>query len=109
MSTSGQTDLRKRLWSWQARGSPYLFVMPFVGLFLVFMLYPLARSLVLSFYRSAGPQRNDFIGLSNYTFLLRDWLFWRALLNTVLFTIAFLSLQIPLSLGLALLLNHRAV
>src|SRR4051794_16652895 len=106
MSTSADADLRKRLWSWQAKGAPYLFVLPFVALFLTFMLYPLARSLVLSFYKSAGPEKTVFIGLRNYSFLLRDWLFWRALLNTVAFTIAFLCLQIPLSLGLALLLNH---
>src|SRR5690348_9345074 len=102
-------DLGRRLWSWQAKASPYLFLLPFVVLFLVFMLYPLGRSLMLSFYKSAGPQRNIFIGLENYTFLVRDWLFWRAVLNTAAFTVAFLCLQIPLSLGLAMLLNNPAV
>jgi ABC-type sugar transport system permease subunit len=109
MSTTADPDLRKQLWSWQAKAAPYLFLLPFVVLFLVFMLYPLGRSLVLSFYRSAGPAKNSFVGVENYTFLVRDWLFWRALLNTVAFTILFLLFQIPLSLGLALLLNHPAV
>jgi ABC-type sugar transport system permease subunit len=102
-------NARQRLWAWQAKASPYLFVLPFVLLFVVFMLYPLGRSLVLSFYKSAGPARRDFIGVQNYTFLARDWLFWRAVLNTTLYTVVFLSIQIPLSLGLALLLNQKAV
>jgi ABC-type sugar transport system permease subunit len=72
-------------------------------------MYPLARSVVLSFYRSAGPRENEFIGFSNYSFLFRDWLFWKAVINTVGFTVIFLSLQIPLSLALAMLLNHPQI
>jgi ABC-type sugar transport system permease subunit len=86
-----------------------LFVAPFVILFLAFLLYPLVRSIILSFYNSAGPRRSIFIGLNNYTFLFRDLLFWRAVFNTLLYTILFLTFQIPLSLGLALLLNNKAV
>jgi ABC-type sugar transport system permease subunit len=97
------------LWAWQTRASPYLFVLPFVLLFLAFLLYPLVRSIMLSFYNSAGPRRSIFIGFNNYQFLFRDLLFWRAVLNTLLYTVLFLSLQIPLSLGLALLLNNKAV
>ncbi|HMB95359.1 MAG TPA: sugar ABC transporter permease [Tepidisphaeraceae bacterium] len=100
---------RRSFWFWQANASPYLFVLPFVVLFLIFMCYPLARSIILSFYRSAGPRENVFIGLTNYKFLLRDWLFWKAVLNTLIYTVLLLSLQIPLSLGLAMLLNSKAV
>jgi ABC-type sugar transport system permease subunit len=108
-SAAPRPTWRQRFWYWQARGSPYLFVAPFVILFFCFMLYPLARSIVLSFYNTAGPRRSVFVGLGNYTFLLGDVLFWRAVANTVRYTILFLSLQIPISLGLALLLNNPAV
>ncbi|HWP40116.1 MAG TPA: sugar ABC transporter permease [Tepidisphaeraceae bacterium] len=100
---------QQRVWSWQARAAPYVFVAPFLILFLMFLLYPLTRSIVLSFYKSAGPRMSVFIGLDNYAFLLRDWLFWLAVMNTLLYTVLFLSLQIPMSLGLALLLNSKAV
>ncbi len=109
MDDSISSHRRRQLWAWQAKASPYLFVSPFVVLFLAFMFYPLGRSIMLSFYKSAGPRHSVFVGLSNYQFLLRDWLFWRAVLNTLLFTILFLFLQIPLSLGLAMLLNGKAV
>lgn len=100
---------RDRLWNWQHRYAPYLFVLPFVLLFAVFMLYPLVRSIVLSLYKSAGPRHQRFVGLANYAFLLRDRLFWWAVINTTLFTAAYLLIQVPASLGLALLLNSRFV
>ena len=94
-------------WRWQARAAPYLFVLPFVVLFLGFQLYPLIQSLILSVYDSAGPRATRFVGSANYRFLLTDWLFWGAVANTLYFAIAFMAVQIPASLGLALLVNHR--
>lgn len=100
---------RDRVWRWQAKYAPYLFLAPFVVVFLVFMAYPLARSLALSLHKSVGPRRLEFVGLENFRFLLKDWLFWWAVANTTLFTIAFLVVQLPLSLGLALVLNSKWV
>lgn len=100
---------RDRIWRWQARNAPYLFLAPFVVVFCVFMAYPLARSLALSLHKSVGPRRLEFVGLGNFRFLLKDWLFWWAVANTTLFTIAFLLVQLPLSLGLALVLNSKWV
>jgi len=94
-------------WQLQARAAPYLFVLPFVLLFCAFQLYPLGRSLVISFYDTAGPRATRFVGLENYRYLLGDKLFWGALANTLYYAIAFLAVQIPASLGLALLLNSR--
>jgi ABC-type sugar transport system permease subunit len=79
--------------------APYLFVLPFVLLFAVFMLYPLERSLTLSLQQTVGPRTTRFVGLRNYSFFLHDLLFWVAVGNTIAFTLAFLILQIPLSLG----------
>jgi ABC-type sugar transport system permease subunit len=93
----------------QARVAPYLFVAPFVVLFLVFLLYPLVRSLVLSFYDTAGPRATRFVGMENYRYLLTDRLFWGAVANTAYYTVAFVAVQIPLALGLAVLLNSPRV
>ena len=82
-----------------------MFVAPFVLLFCAFLLYPLGRSLVISVHQTAG-QRERFVGLGNYTFLLRDAFFWQSVANTIVYAIAFLLFQIPAALGLALLLNN---
>jgi ABC-type sugar transport system permease subunit len=101
--------ITRRLWTLQARGAPYFFLLPFVLLFATFTFFPLVRSLWLSLHKSAGPRYEVFVGLDNYRFLLRDRLFWWSVLNTSTFTAAFLVLQLPISLGLALLLNNPRV
>jgi ABC-type sugar transport system permease subunit len=100
---------RERFWWWQQRAAPYLFVSPFVVLFCCFMLYPLCRSVVLSFYKAAGPRELQFVGLENFRFLLTDRIFWAAVANTTYFAVLFLTLELPLSLGLAVLLNSRRI
>jgi ABC-type sugar transport system permease subunit len=101
--------LRERLWHFQHRYAPYLFVSPFVILFLVFMVYPLTRSIVLSLYQIAGEHHQKFVGLGNYQFLLHDKYFWLAVINTTILAAVFICVQIPASLGLALVLNAKGV
>jgi ABC-type sugar transport system permease subunit len=91
----------------QHRYAPYVFVAPFVAVFLVFGLYPLVKSLVLAFYVTAGPKSQTFVGLGNFAFLLSDPDFHRAVWNTCVFATCSVFLQLPMSLGLALLLNRR--
>ena len=98
---------RERWWKLQQRLAPYLFVAPFVVLFGVFMLYPLGRSIVLSFYKAAGPREVRFVGIDNYRYLMMDKVFWAAVFNTTYFAVLFLMFQIPLSLTLAILLNSK--
>lgn len=98
---------RQKLWTFQSRYAPYLFIAPFIVLFSLFMLYPLARSIVLSLYKAASPRSMKFVGLNNYRFLLHDWAFRGAVINTFYFAIVFIVLQIPLSLGLAVALNSK--
>jgi ABC-type sugar transport system permease subunit len=100
---------RHNLWSLQARLAPYLFVSPFVVLFCVFLLYPLARSLYLSLFHAGGTPSAEFIGLGHYRFILTDPIFWLACGNTLAFSVLYLTFQVPASLGLALLLNSRLV
>jgi ABC-type sugar transport system permease subunit len=99
---------RDQRWIWQRRAAPYAFLAPLALLFAVFLLYPLGESLLLSFYKTCGPGYRQFVGLDNYRFLLgHDLLFGLAVLNTAAFTLIFLVLQIPMSLGLAMLLNSK--
>lgn len=86
--------------------TPWFFLAPFLLFFGTFIAWPLARSLVLSLEQTYGPRTTVFIGLRNYTFLLHDPLFWTALRNTVVFTLGSLFVQLPVALGLALLLNR---
>lgn len=86
--------------------TPWFFLAPFLALFVVFTVWPLVQSLVLSTQQAFGPKSTAFVGTANFRFLLQDPLFWKALRNTAVYTLGAVFIQLPLSLGLALLLNR---
>ncbi|TVR45871.1 MAG: sugar ABC transporter permease [Planctomycetota bacterium] len=91
------------------RYAPYLFLLPFAIVFAVFIAWPLLRSLFMSFTITSGPGASVPVGLDNYRFLLSDPDFWLATRNTLTFAFFTILLQVPLSLGLALLLNRKGL
>jgi len=65
--------------------APYVFLSPFVGLFLVFGVFPLGFSLYLAFQTwepTSGLGSMEFVGFDNYAFALKDPWFWKSLKNT---------------------------
>ncbi|WP_369182373.1 carbohydrate ABC transporter permease [Streptomyces sp. Y1] len=100
---------RTRLYRWDLKASPYLYVAPFFLCFLAFGLFPLIYTGWVSLH-SVDLQTSDQMqwrGFGNYTRMLHDDLFWNALRNTL--TIGLLSTvpQLLMALGLAHLLNYR--
>lgn len=89
------------------RWAPFVFLAPYALLTVVFFLYPLAYSTILAFYQTNGPRSKTFVGLDNFRFILGDPDFGIALWNTVLFAMASIFIQLPLSLALAMMLNAR--
>jgi ABC-type sugar transport system permease subunit len=98
-----------RFFHLQRKAAPYVFISPFIILFGVFGLYPLVKSLLLSFFITSGPRSRVFVGLENFRFLFSDPDFHTAVKNTTIYAFFSVFLQLPLSLGLALLLNHRLI
>jgi ABC-type sugar transport system permease subunit len=96
-------------WGWKlrTRGAPYLFLTPFFVITAVFFVYPLLYALVLAFHQTAGPRSRVYVGLDNFKFLLGDSDFHLSVWNTAFFAICSLLIQLPLSLGLAMLLNSK--
>jgi len=90
----------------EPRWIPWLFLSPFLLTLAVFLAWPLVQSVMLSMQQTYGPKTSAWVGFANFNFLLHDPLFWKALRNTVLFACGSVFLQLPLSLGLALLLNR---
>ncbi len=91
------------------RWVPYVFLSPFLVLLVVFIAYPLYHSVILSMKQTFGPSRSAFVGLDNFKFLATDPLFWKAVRNTTIFAAGSVLVQLPISLGLALLLNRPDV
>lgn len=89
------------------RFAPYFFLGPYLVLALVFFVYPLLDALRLAFYQTHGALAREWVGTENFIFLFRDRNFIQALSNTAIFAFVNSALMLPLSLGLALLLNTR--
>jgi len=83
----------------------YLFIAPFYVLFLVFMVFPIGFSLWLSFYKWNGITQPVFAGWANYAGLVADPMFWRALVNTLVFTVVTVVASSAIGVVLAVFLN----
>lgn len=92
----------------------FWFLAPALTLIAVFFFLPVAASLLLSFtdfdiYALGDRERLRFVALDNYLRLIHDPLFWTALKNTLYFVLVGGPLSVGISLGAALLVNHRLV
>ena len=84
---------------------PYLFILPFFVLFLVFQLIPIIWTVYISFTQWRGIGDPQFIGLGNYKKILIDNMFWEALKNTVVYWLSGLVLILIFALLIATILN----
>jgi ABC-type sugar transport system permease subunit len=87
--------------------APLGFLTPYFLVSAVFFVYPLIYATFLAFQHTNGAKSRAFVGLANFKYVLTDDDFHRALRNTIVFTICSICIQLPLSLGLALMLNAR--
>lgn len=90
-----RTPRRRTRRSWVGWG----FVGPFMAVFALVFLAPIAYSLYISLFRQQMVGGNQFVGLENYQRALSDPQFWEALGRVALF----LVVQVPIMLGIALL------
>ncbi len=90
----------------QAWWVPYVFLSPFLLTFAIFMAYPLVESAILAGSQTYGPSHSIWVGWGNFRHLFQDPNFWLALENTSIYTLASVTIQLPLALGLALILNQ---
>lgn len=94
--------------------APYLFILPHLIFFIVFLGYPLFNGFYISFmqYDYLQPAQARFVGLQNYLNLFTTGTpqyqsFWNALGNTIEFVLYSVPLLVVLPLLLALLLNTK--
>jgi raffinose/stachyose/melibiose transport system permease protein len=85
-----------------------LFVLPALILYSVFVLLPVLQAMQYSLYRWNGlTPLTEFVGLENYATAFGTKAFVTSVANNVLIVVLSLCVQIPFSLGLAVLLNRR--
>jgi raffinose/stachyose/melibiose transport system permease protein len=87
----------------------FLLVLPALAFFAVFYLGPSLTGVFLSLHEWDGvSSRMTFVGLDNYVRLLETPRFWSSLAVNWIVALTSVAIQIPLGLGLALLLTRRS-
>jgi alpha-1,4-digalacturonate transport system permease protein len=102
------------------RGMPYIFVLPNLLIFGIFIVFPMLLNFVYAFTSGTEffPDKRPWAGTANFEQLLdctsfldpntcREDLFWRAIFNTATYVIFQVGLMVLLSLITALLLNRK--
>ncbi|WP_338031626.1 carbohydrate ABC transporter permease [Diaminobutyricibacter tongyongensis] len=103
--TRVRTARRQRGLPGRRRVAPYLFVLPFVAIFLAFSIYPLIFTLRLSFTNWHGAGGAEWVGFGNYLYLLGNDAFWASLANSGVLWLLIVPVQLVVSVIVAVLLN----
>ena len=87
----------------------YYFILPSVIILGFTSLYPALYSFILSFYNWNWGTQQDFVGLSNYFFLLGDKEFWIVIKNTFFFALCACSIEVTLGILIAIYIDRIKV
>jgi multiple sugar transport system permease protein len=90
----------------QRLGTVLLFMAPWVIGFVAFIVYPMLSSLYFSFTNYDLISQPKLVGLSNYTFMLHDPMFWQSIRNTVWIIVIVVPLRIVVAMVTAMLLTR---
>lgn len=95
--------------TWKNTLKAFLYLAPALLILITFNLYPIIKSFLMSFYTDY-----DFFnetvharGLDNFTYLLKDANFIKAIQNTIIYVMSVVPISLSLSLAIAMLLNSK--
>ena len=86
----------------------YIFIAPYYIFFLMFVLFPIAVSIGLSF-TDFNLKSISFIGFENYRTLISDSLFWISVKNTLIYVVFTVFFTMILGLFLAIALKSASI
>jgi lactose/L-arabinose transport system permease protein len=92
----------------QNRKTGWIFISVAVVLALVFLLYPIIYSIILSFHSTKG-MTSHFVGFGNIERLLKDKILFKALYNNFIFLIFQVPIMLTLGLVFAVMLNSTKI
>jgi multiple sugar transport system permease protein len=84
----------------------YAFVALPIASFLIFFIYPLGYAIYISFFDWGALGKIENLGLGNYREIFDDFLFGKALKNTLYYAAVVVPCQMALGLSLAVIVNN---
>ena len=89
--------------------SSYLFLLPFLLFFVLFVIYPMFMCVFTSFFDATMGREDIFIGFENYKTLFADKVFWIALKNTMVIVLVSVPITCAFSLWVASVISKMHV
>jgi raffinose/stachyose/melibiose transport system permease protein len=100
----------RNLWPGESKYLGWLYILPGLVIYVLFILYPIVETFRLSFYRWDGFSSNRlFIGLRNYLEIFQRGQFLSALVHNLIFIIFYCFIPILIGLVLASLLGRKVL
>ena len=87
----------------------YLFLLPFLVFFVLFVVYPMFMCVYTSFFDATMGRDDIFIGFDNYKTLFNDPVFWVALRNTIVIVVVSVPVTCAFSLWVASVISKMHV
>lgn len=85
----------------------YFLVSPYLLHLILFITFPIVFSILLTFHKWNIISPMEYVGADNFVRLFNDRMFWKALVNTFVFLVIHIPLQIIIALSLAYFLNQK--
>ena len=109
--TTASSEKKGRGWFKEEFGNPerrmaYYMVLPSLLIIMVVAFFPILYGIVLSLTDSTITAFGSFVGLENYTEMFQDPDFRVSLFNSVIFTVASVTLEFVIGLAIALAVNR---
>ncbi len=89
------------------KSAPYIFCLPFIITFVIFLVYPMLNMIYTSVHKMQGVSTYQFVGMDNYYRLLSDSHILTAIANSIGFTVGIVIINTTVPLFLAVLLNNK--
>lgn len=101
------TFIRKKQYIWRDWIASYLFLLPALAFFGVFVAYPMLKGIYISFF-SYTLRDFDFIGIENYQYLLKDATFGKSMWNTLLIVVIAVPVVVIFSLFVSMMIYKKS-
>lgn len=86
----------------------WLFLLPSLIFLILFTLYPIIKTVYLSFFQSdLSTDRPIYVGLTNFKMMLEDEVFRKAFINSFWFAVGTIPTSVMLGMLLAILVNRK--
>lgn len=109
MNTKAMRTSRPRKLVIHETVTSYLFLLPFLLFFVLFVIYPMFMCVFTSFFDATMGREDIFIGFENYKRLFTDKVFWIALTNTMIIVLVSVPVTCAFSLWVASVISKMPV